>query len=241
MGHDQGLQDTTHALDAEAGKPVPFRVSHRLVGVGVQTARNFGNLPSKAEHGRPGFSCRAAPTIERHLTTRTTRHAMPPTGLETVYLDNRDKLLRFLRARGAGEAAEDLVHDLWLKVAGQSDGPIANPLAYLYRAADLLMIDRYRSRRQAERRDQAWEEGRQDLSIMAPTPEREVAARQEAMRVAQVLQALGERKATIFRRARIEGVPQRTIAAELGVSLSTVESDLREVTRALVQLKDEIR
>jgi RNA polymerase sigma-70 factor (ECF subfamily) len=166
---------------------------------------------------------------------------MPPTGLKSAFLNNRGKLLRFLKARGAGEAAEDLLHDLWLKVAERAEGPIANPLPYLYRAADLLMIDRYRSRRQAERRDQAWEDGRQDLSSAAPTPEREVASRQEAMRVAQVLRAMGARKATIFRRARIEGVPQRVIAADLGVSLSTVESDLREVTRALVKLKDEIR
>jgi RNA polymerase sigma-70 factor (ECF subfamily) len=166
---------------------------------------------------------------------------MPPTGLEAVYLEHRDALLRFLRARGAGEAAEDLVHDLWLKVAGRAEVPIANPIAYLYRAADLLMIDRYRSRRQAERRDQAWEDGRHDPSSVIPTPEREVEARQEAARVAQVLQALGDRKATVFRRARVEGVPQRVIATELGISLSTVESDLRDVTRALVKLKDEIR
>ena len=79
---------------------------------------------------------------------------MTPTGIEAVFLANRDKLVRFLAARGAGDAAEDLVQDLWVKMAGRMDGPIANPLAYLYRAADMLMIDRYRSRRQAERRDQ---------------------------------------------------------------------------------------
>ena len=35
--------------------------------------------------------------------------------LEQAYLAHRDRLLRFLRARGAGDAAEDLVQDLWLR------------------------------------------------------------------------------------------------------------------------------
>ena len=69
---------------------------------------------------------------------------MTPTGIEAVFLANRDKLVRFLTARGAGDAAEDLVQDLWLKLSGRMDGPIANPLAYLYRAAGMLRIDRLR-------------------------------------------------------------------------------------------------
>lgn len=166
---------------------------------------------------------------------------MTPTGIEAVFLANRDKLVRFLAARGAGDAAEDLVQDLWVKMAGRMDGPIANPLAYLYRAADMLMIDRYRARRQAERRDQDWAEG-QDMQEAGPEPpaERALVARQTAERVAATLAALGERPATVFRRARIEGIPQRQIAAELGVSISTVESDLRMAAHALAALKDQI-
>ncbi|MBJ6120392.1 RNA polymerase sigma factor [Sphingomonas mollis] len=167
---------------------------------------------------------------------------MPPTGLEAVYLANRDKLVRFLRARGADDAAEDLVHDLWLRVSGQMAGPVGNPLAYLFRAADMLMIDRYRSRRQAERREQAWEETRAgDAASGEPEAERLVAVRQEAAQVERMLRALGPRKEAIFRRARIDGVPQRRIAEELGISISTVESDLRAACRALAQLKEDIR
>lgn len=166
---------------------------------------------------------------------------MPPSGLEFVYLENRERLVRFLRARGAGDAAEDLVHDLWVTVSARIDGPIANPVAYLHRAADRLMIDRYRSRRQAERREQAWEAERQEEALAMPTPEREVGARQQAARIAAVLDALGERKSAIFRRVRVDGIAQRTVAAEFGVSVSTVEADLREVARALIRLKDAVR
>lgn len=164
---------------------------------------------------------------------------MPPSGLEAIFLANREKLIRFLAARGAGEGAEDLVHDLWLKVSGRTDGPIANPLSYLYRAADLLMIDRYRSRRQAELREQAWEEDAADRA--AAEADRVVAARQEAARVADVLAALGPRAETVFRRARIDGEPQRRIAADLGVSISTVEADLRAASKALLALQEQWR
>lgn len=161
---------------------------------------------------------------------------MPPTGLEAVYLENRDRLVRFLVARGAGDAAEDLLHDLWIKVSTRPSGPIDNPLSYLFRAADTLMIDRHRARTQAQVRDHAWSEA----SVgEAASGERVVAARQEVARVARVLVELGPRRETVFRRARIDGISQREIAAELGVSLSTVEADLRVACRALVALKDE--
>ena len=240
MRRDEGLRHLTDGLDTDERSP-GVCVADRCAPPQDEVGGNASPPRGRPDHGKHGFSCPGSLIKQRHLPTRTTRYTMPPNGLEAVYLDNRDKLLRFLRARGAGEAAEDLIHELWLQVAGRSDGPIGNPVAYLYRAADLLMIDRYRSLRQAERRDQAWHDGQQDHPATAPTPEREVFARQEAAKVTQLLRTLGDRKATIFHRARVEGVSQRVIAADLGVSLSTVESDLREVTRALVKLKGEIR
>jgi RNA polymerase sigma factor (sigma-70 family) len=166
---------------------------------------------------------------------------MPPgslSGIEAVFLANRDKLVRFLAARGAGDAAEDVVQDLWLKVSGRIDGPVGNPLAYLFRAADMLMIDRYRARRQAELREHAWAGAAPEE---APAADRAIAARQEAAEVAATLAELGPRKEAVFRRTRIDGMSQRQVAAELGVSLSTVESDLRSAARALTDLKERLR
>lgn len=169
-------------------------------------------------------------------------NSMTSTGLEAVYLANRDKLIRFLTARGAGDAAEDLANDLWVKISAGASGPISNPLSYLYRAADTLMIDRYRSRRQAELRDNEWSDTIADGDAsQAPSSERVIAARQEAQRVAALLAGLGARRDTVFRRARLDGIPQRQIAQELGVSLSTVENDLRIACRALAELKDQLR
>lgn len=165
---------------------------------------------------------------------------MSEAGLEAVFLDNRDKLLRFLAAHGAGDVAEDLLQELWVKVQSTPTGPVAAPLSYLYRAANNLMLDRYRSRRQADRRDQDWTDatgatlpGQSD----EPGGERILIAREQLAQVEEALEALGERAATIFRRHRVDGVGQKQVAAELGVSLSTVEADLRKAYQVLVELR----
>jgi RNA polymerase sigma-70 factor (ECF subfamily) len=168
---------------------------------------------------------------------------MDARGLEAVFLANRAALLRFLRVHGVGEAAEDLLQELWLKLSEARPGPIAQPLAYLYRAANNLMLDRYRSERQAARRASDWTEatgpaypGRSD----APSGERVLLARERLGQVRAALAELGPRVERIFPRHRLDGVAQHAIATELGISLSTVESDLRKATRALVALRQSL-
>jgi RNA polymerase sigma factor (sigma-70 family) len=164
-------------------------------------------------------------------------------GLEGAFLAHRDRLLRFLLARGAGDAAEDLLQEVWLKIATGRTGPVASPISYLFRTADTLMIDRYRSARQAERRERDWGEANDGATAGvsdAPSVERQVIGRQHARLVAETLAGLGDRPAAIFRRHRVDQVPQRQVAQEFGVSLSTVESDLRRVYSVLAALKERI-
>ncbi|MET1754000.1 RNA polymerase sigma factor [Novosphingobium sp. RD2P27] len=165
-------------------------------------------------------------------------------GLEAAFLANREALARFLRARGAGDAAEDLVQEVWLKIASTRSGPVAAPLAYLYRTADMLMIDRYRSARQSGSRDRAWAETHSGFppgTSDEPSAERRIAAAQEVHSVLSLLDSLGPRVATVFRRHRIDGVAQKALTHELGVSLSTIEGDLRVAYRAIAEWKDSPR
>jgi RNA polymerase sigma-70 factor (ECF subfamily) len=160
-------------------------------------------------------------------------------GLKAVFLANRDKLLRFLSAQGAGDAAEDLLQELWIRVSVSVPGPIAQPLSYLYRAANNLMLDRYRATRQASKRDSDWTNvatsGR-DMSE-EPAGERPLIAREHLRLAEETLAELGERTAHIFRRHRIDGIAQKQIAQELQISLSTVEADLRKAYRAMLDLR----
>lgn len=201
--------------------------------------------PTKLVGSNSGRPARPALVGRTHCEWWTSKpdSLMPqdaPSGLEAVFLASRAQLLRFLAARGAGDGAEDLLHDLWIRVSAQPQGPIAQPLAYLYRAANNLLIDGARSHRQAEQRDRAWTEAAgaaEGERSLAPDALRALAAKDQLARLTRVIDELGPRPATIFRRFRLDGVPQREIARELGVSLSTVESDLRVAYRAILAFR----
>lgn len=161
-------------------------------------------------------------------------------GLQLVFEENREPLLRYLRAHGAGDAAEDLLQELWLKLASSSHGPIASPRSYLFRAATNLMIDRRRSEAQAQRRDEEWSGLADRLPGSAandPGPDRLLDGRRRLDLVEQELAKLPSRALAIFRAHRIDGQTQRDIAAAMGLSTSTVESDLRMVYRLLDDLR----
>ncbi|MCL6697868.1 RNA polymerase sigma factor [Sphingomonas sp. NSE70-1] len=152
-------------------------------------------------------------------------------------------MLRYLRAHGAGDSAEDLLQDLWLKVSTSVQGPIASPRSYLFRAATNLMIDVRRSEAQQQRREVEWS-GLTDRLPHSPAndpgAEREVAGRQALNKVQAELQKLPPRALSIFRQHRIDGLTQREIASAMGLSASTIESDLRIVYRLLDELKRDL-
>lgn len=173
-----------------------------------------------------------------YLMSMVERKAETARGIEAVLLANREKLIRFLLARGAGDSAEDLFQELWVQIARSRAGPVSNPLSYLFRAANNLMLDRYRARRAAEMREKAW--GEQDSGHVPPSVEQSLISREELARVEDTINKLGERPAAAFRHFRIEGISQREIANRLGVSLSTVEADLRKVYKALAAMKGQI-
>lgn len=164
-------------------------------------------------------------------------------GLQQIFEENREQLLRYLRAHGAGDGAEDLLQDLWLKISANVSGPIANPRNYLFRAATNLMIDRRRSEAQALRREFEWSGLADRLPGAAandPGPDRELDGRRRLALVEAGLAKLPARALSIFRQHRIDGRTQREIATALGLSASTIESDLRMVYRLLDELREKL-
>ncbi len=160
-------------------------------------------------------------------------------GLEAVFLAHRAALLRFLLARGAGDAAEDVLQELWIKAGAGAAAPVANPLAYLYATANNLMLDRRRAELRRTARDDSWHalSGAGDEMSEAPAGERVLIARERLAAAARVLGELGERTELIFRRYRLDGLSQKEIASELGISVSAVEKHLQKAYRALIDLR----
>jgi RNA polymerase sigma-70 factor (ECF subfamily) len=160
-----------------------------------------------------------------------------PSGLAQVFMENRERLLRFLAARGAGDAAEDLLQELWERVSSTPAQPVAAPLGYLYRAAENLMRDRYRANTSRARREQDYVEAT-SMAVAEPGIERALLARERLRAVEAALSSLGPRTERVFRLYRLDGIGQAVIARELGVSLSTVEKDLQRAYRALGALRE---
>lgn len=168
---------------------------------------------------------------------------MAHSGLLAAFDQQRDRLLRYFRAHGAGDAAEDCLQELWIKVsAAVATGPIASTSSYLFRAATNIVIDRHRAETQARRRDHEWADladrnADRTATAIDPDAEAKLISRQQLSMVEERLGTLPERAVAIFRRHRLDGLTQREVALEMGVSPSTVESDLRLVYRMLVDLR----
>lgn len=173
--------------------------------------------------------------VTEHMISRA--GAAPPNGLEAVYLAHRDRLLRFLRARGAGARAEDLVQELWVRIASKPTGPVFDPLSYLYRAANNLMLNDHRADARNMAREEAW--GEAHLVGVANAAEAGLAAKEEVAQARSRLAACGTRVQEIFFLFRVEGVSQRSIAERYHLSLSAVEKDIQRAYRALAALKEE--
>ena len=184
--------------------------------------------------GRSGATRRKMAFQSKQSMTHTHDRTDAAQGIEGVLLANRDRIVRFLEVRGAGDGAEDLFQDLWMRLTDRRMGPISDPLPYVMRAANNLMLDRYRSARQRELRDKAWGEA---SATQSPSSESTLISREQLTLVENAIAATGERPARIFRRFRVDGVHQREIASEMGVSLSTVEADLRKVYAKLAEIR----
>ena len=79
--------------------------------------------------------------------------------LIAAYLEQREDLARFCRARlgGASGDVDDVLQDIYLKVSTlDPDPPPDNPRAFLFRLTSNLLMDRWRSGQRSANRDAQW-------------------------------------------------------------------------------------
>jgi RNA polymerase sigma factor (sigma-70 family) len=145
-------------------------------------------------------------------------------------------LAYFLRRVPNPAEAEDLAHDVFLRLAGVPLEQLRCADAYIFHVAANLLRDR--ARRWKVRNDYATTQvapvDAQELELHAFDPERiEVARRSLAALVARLME-LPERTREIFILYRIENVARRNIAQAYGLSLSTVEKEVARATAYLL-------
>ncbi|MDQ0520588.1 RNA polymerase sigma-70 factor (ECF subfamily) [Methylobacterium gregans] len=118
--------------------------------------------------------------------------------------------------------AEDVVQDVLLRLAAEPPPvPTVAQAAYAGRMVRNLALDRAR-RRSFERRHFTDLDGAARGASDGATPEAQVAARDALQRVEAALADLPEPVRTVFRLHRFEGVPQKAVAARMGVSRALV-------------------
>jgi RNA polymerase sigma factor (sigma-70 family) len=154
---------------------------------------------------------------------------LPHPPLLTAYLERREDMLRYFRARlRSEEAARDLVQDLYLKVLASPQEDILNPAAYLYRLGSNLMLDRLKQQKRSMRRDTEWRVGQTsslgDFDIAQITPADDALdARQRLARIVAVVESLPAPVRQAFRLHKLEGLSHAETSTAMGVSRSSVE------------------
>ena len=162
--------------------------------------------------------------------------------LVQAFFEKRDSLLLFLASRTRCMAtAEDLIQDLYLKLASMDAGAdVRAPTALLYRMAANLMIDHVRSTQRSSRRAGQWRmETRALLSgediVEEPPADEVVVAKQRIRQLAEAVAALPPQMGRAFRLHKLEGMSQAETARAMGVSVKMVEQHIQAAIRNLSQ------
>ncbi|SFS09093.1 RNA polymerase sigma-70 factor, ECF subfamily [Sphingomonas jatrophae] len=138
-----------------------------------------------------------------------------------------DSIVRFVRARfRRTDEAQDVVQDAFLRltIASRRDD-IRDPVAFLRTTAANLIRDRVR----ADGVRAIITEDDQTGHIACPNPsaERHIIGHQAVAIVEAALAELPMKRRAAVVLSRIDGVDHRTIAAQLGISMSMVEKHVR--------------
>lgn len=128
------------------------------------------------------------------------------------------------------------MQETFLRIGTTPSGPISDPLAYLYRTVDNLLIDLRRSQSRRAKREDAWIVSHRGASEAdaQPSAEQVLIAKEQLAMIREALLRLPDRTLLVFRRFRLEGIGQKHVAAELGISVSAVEKHLQRAYRALL-------
>lgn len=138
------------------------------------------------------------------------------------------------------EDIDDLIQEAYCRLASlDAYEQITRPDAFFFQVVRNLLLNQLRHRRvvRIETVAELDELGSQDSG---PTPEEVVGARRDYARVRALIDALPERCRRIFVMRKIERLPQREIAARMGVSENVVEQEGAKGLRLILQaLRDQ--
>lgn len=162
--------------------------------------------------------------------------------LTSTYLSKRAQLVRFFTVRTSSSAeAEDIVQEIFMKIAGLDSAAIENHAAFLYKLGTNVMLDRVRSKRRSEAREGAYfdmevgDGSRTDPSAPAPSPEDAWQSRRRLEEVMRVLDSFPPQRRRVFTMHKIDGQSYSEVAQALGISKSAVEKHMMAALKQLAE------
>ncbi|GAA4332071.1 sigma-70 family RNA polymerase sigma factor [Pigmentiphaga soli] len=139
--------------------------------------------------------------------------------------------LRVARLVGNADLAGDAMQDTWLRLqsrdADQAGAPIQSPASYLVRTAVNIAADIQRRQARSLPADEV--EALKALADPAPGPEQVAAARADIGDLLKLVETMPARRREVFVLIHWEGMSQPEAARRLGVSLRTVEYELKYI------------
>jgi len=166
------------------------------------------------------------------------RAPLQPDPLESLYREERPSLLRFLSRWTGRDKAEDIVQQVFSRMAGKPNdetGPIVAPKAYLRKAAHNVLHDEART---ASRSCAHQHIPIEDLSLSGGDPVAALEARDRLARIEQAVLRLKPLTREIFLACRLDGYSYAEIAERTGLSVRGVE---KQMSRAIKQLGRHLR
>ncbi|AJC83059.1 RNA polymerase sigma factor protein (plasmid) [Rhizobium etli bv. phaseoli str. IE4803] len=137
-------------------------------------------------------------------------------------IENKDKLLKTIESVVKSRSySEDIFQDGVIKAYGVKTDDIRCPIGYAFRMVYNLALDESRRQRQQVSNYRSIDQV-QEMTAPIPTVLDQLVAAETLRDVLASLEALPKRTNDAFIRHRLNGVPQKDIAAELGVSRTLV-------------------
>lgn len=158
--------------------------------------------------------------------------------LELIFVEYRARLLETAqRIVSTRDLAEDVLQSAYFRIRDASTQmKIEQPLSYCFQVVRHLAIDFHR-RMMLESQLFTVEAAGESVATPRASPEQTAISEQSLVLVQQVLARLPDRTRRAFSLYRVDGLTQREIAAQLGVSPTLVNFMIRDAIEALKQCR----
>ncbi|CAB3719619.1 MAG: RNA polymerase sigma factor [Achromobacter sp.] len=153
--------------------------------------------------------------------------SMTGDALRNLFLSKYQEFRKRLRIRlGSEDLANDAMQEAWLRVDSLAEtAPVEYPAAYLFKIASNIAEDQRRAN--ARILSMAEIEELYDMADEAAGPAQVAEGREQLAALEAALAELPRRRQAIVIAARVDEVPHREIAERFGISVRTVEKELR--------------